>query len=163
MKPGEKLILPLWFRTGLVVALMATLYFSFTHRIVDDAGYRHVAADDQRQALSSQKLRFIDGEQGTIKVIDANNEREITQLQKGEDGFMRSVMRGFVRERKAQGLGPEMPFELTLWEDGLLSLIDPATSRRVELSAFGIDNVKAFSRLLPGGDQTVNRSSVSSS
>ena len=62
---------------------------------------------------------------------------------------MRSVMRGLVRERKAQGLGPDIPFQLTLWTDGLVSLVDPATNRRVEISAFGKDNVEAFTRLLP--------------
>ena len=98
--------------------------------------------------LASRKLHFVDLQHGKISVINAEDGSEITRLHTGEDGFMRSVMRGFVRQRKAQGIGPEIPFELALWEDGLVSLIDPATSRRVELSAFGIDNVEAFTRLL---------------
>lgn len=148
MKPGEKAILPVWFRTGLVVVLLTTLYFSFSHRLVDDAGFRHVAVSDHGALVASQKLHFVDLQHGAISVINADDGVEITRLQIGEDGFMRSVMRGFVRQRKAQGLGPEVPFELALWEDGLVSLIDPATSRRVELSAFGKDNVEAFTRLI---------------
>lgn len=148
MKPGEKLILPLWFRTGIVLALLATLYYSYTHRLVDGAGHRQVIEANHGNRIMSRKLHFVDGQEGTISVINADSGREITLLQKGEDGFMRSVMRGLVRERKAQGLGPEVPFELALWEDGLVSLIDPATQRRVELSAFGKDNVDAFTRLL---------------
>jgi len=149
MKPGEKAILPIWFRVGLVVALLGTLYFSFSHRLVDDAGYKHVAVEDHGALLVSQKLHFVDLPDGVVSVVNANNGEELTRLQTGEDGFMRSVMRGFVRQRKAQGLGPEVPFELAMWEDGLVSLIDPATLRRVELSAFGKDNVEAFTRLIP--------------
>lgn len=150
MKPGEKAILPIWFRTGLILSLLLTLYYSFTHRLVDNAGYRQVNVRDHGAMTLSRNLHFLDLPEGTISVIDADNGAEIARLIKGEDGFMRSVMRGFVRERKAQGMGPEVPFQLALWEDGLVSLIDPATDRRVELSAFGRDNVHAFTRLLPG-------------
>lgn len=152
MKPGEKLILPLWFRTGIVLALLATLYYSYTHRLVEGTGHQHVMVADHGSQVMLRKLHFVDGHEGTISVINADNGQEITRLEKGQDGFMRSVMRGLVRERKAQGLGPEVPFELALWEDGLVSLIDPATKRRVELSAFGKDNVDAFTRLLHTSD-----------
>lgn len=148
MKPGEKAILPLWFRTALVLALLTTLYFSFSHRLIDGTGFQHVGVDDHGALLASRKLHFVDLQNGVVSVVNADDGIEITRLQSGEDGFMRSVMRGFVRQRKAQGLGPEVPFELALWEDGLVSLIDPATSRRVELSAFGKDNVDAFTRLI---------------
>jgi putative photosynthetic complex assembly protein len=98
--------------------------------------------------VQSTELHFVDLPDGMISVIDAAAGQEITRLHSGEDGFMRSVMRGMVRERKAKGIGAEIPFQLSVWEDGLVSLIDPATHRRVELSAFGPDNVAAFTRLL---------------
>ncbi|MFK7994712.1 MAG: photosynthetic complex assembly protein PuhC [Granulosicoccus sp.] len=158
MKPGEKEILPVWFRSGLIIALLTTLYFSFSHRLVDDAGFQHVNALEHGEILVSKRLHFVDLQQGAISVINADDGIEITRLQTGEDGFMRSVMRGLVRQRKAQGLGPEVPFELSMWEDGLVSLIDPATSRRVEISAFGKDNVEAFTRLLSGSSMTQNAS-----
>lgn len=158
LKPGEKHILPLWFRTGLVITLLATLYFSMTHRLADTS--QTVLAHGK--AVESQALHFVDLSGGQISVVDADNDREITRLTSGEDGFMRSVMRGLVRERKAHGLGPEIPFELTVWEDGLVSLIDPATERRVELSAFGKDNVAAFTRLLPGAKRQSDAQNSSS-
>lgn len=148
MKPGEKEILPMWFRTGVVLALLMTLYFSFTHRLVDDAGFQQVVASEHGDKRLSQQLYFVDLEDGIVSVVNAETDTEIIRIEKGEDGFMRSVMRGFVRERKAQGIGPELPFELAMWDDGLVSMIDPATNRRVELSAFGRDNVLAFTRLL---------------
>ncbi|MDB3936329.1 photosynthetic complex assembly protein PuhC [Granulosicoccus sp.] len=161
MRPGERAILPIWFRTGLVVALSMTLYYSFTHRLVDDNGHQTVIASEHGVTAQSRNLHFVDLPEGAISVIDADNGDEITRLIKGEDGFMRGVMRGFARERKAQGLGPDVPFQLTVWEDGLVSMIDPATERRVELSAFGPDNVHAFTRLL--ADASDPRSAASSS
>ncbi len=152
MRPGEKAILPIWFRTGIVVALVTTLAYTFAHRRTLDTPTTlapiAVAVDyEQGEIVSSRNLHFVDLETGGISVINADDGSEIARLKVGEDGFMRSVMRGFVRERKAKGLGPEVPFELAMFDDGLVSMIDPATLRRVELSAFGIDNVKAFTRL----------------
>ncbi|MFK7890027.1 MAG: photosynthetic complex assembly protein PuhC [Granulosicoccus sp.] len=147
MKAGEKLILPLWFRAGVVLLVAITLIVSFTHRSTGENAQTDTA--EYREVIESQKLRFVDLNKGMVSVIDANNNREILRLHYGEDGFMRSVMRGMAQERKSLGLGPEVPFELTVWDDGLVSLIDPATQRRVELSAFGKDNLAAFTRLLP--------------
>lgn len=154
MKPGEKLILPSWFRAGIVLMVVTTVVVAFNHRL-DASGSTQPLAMDHGQAIESASLHFVDLDGGLVSVVDANENREITRLQVGEDGFMRSVMRGLARERKAHGLGPEIPFELTLWEDGLVSLIDPATERRVELSAFGKDNLAAFTRLLPSASSSL--------
>jgi hypothetical protein len=68
------------------------------------------------------------------------------------NGFIRGVMRGMARDRRAHGVGMEPPFNLTLWKNGTLSLTDKATGRAIELGSFGPDNRKAFAALLPGGD-----------
>ena len=65
-------------------------------------------------------------------------------------GFVRGVMRGMARERKMKGIGPAAPFELTQWENGSLSLRDPATGRAIELGSFGATNRAAFARVLSG-------------
>ena len=149
LRPGEKAILPTWFKAGIVCALLTTLYVSWAHRLDNREAVTQTQASHHGAIVRQTELRFIDVAEGTVSIVNAATDQEITRLQSGEDGFMRSVMRGMARERKARGLGPEVPFQLTLWEDGLVSLIDPATSRRVELSAFGVDNVAAFTRLLP--------------
>ncbi len=160
MRRGEKEILPLWFRTTLVLTLLLSLYFAYSYSLGKASSMQlgstldasaHGQSDVVPVAL--RKLNFVDLDEGAVSIIDAENGKELLLVNKGEDGFVRSVMRGLVRERKAHGIGPDIAFELILWKDGLLSLIDPATSRRVELSAFGADNVAAFSRLLPS---TVN-------
>ncbi len=42
-----------------------------------------------------------------------------------------------------------MPFRLSAWSDGRLTLEDPATGRAVDLEAFGPTNEATFVRLLP--------------
>ena len=66
-------------------------------------------------------------------------------------GFIRGVMRGLARDRRMRGIGEAPPFRLTLWRDGELSLLDEATGRAIELSAFGSTNRAAFAALLPHG------------
>lgn len=164
MRPGEKEILPLWFRTGLVVTLITTIFYAWSNRIEPSSVIeQEIASTAHGELVASRQLHFVDIKGGVVSVLDADGGDELLRLQTGEDGFMRSVMRGFARERRAQGLGPEVPFDLVLWEDGLVSLIDPATKRRVELSAFGKDNVAAFTRLLINNATPKSAALVSSS
>jgi putative photosynthetic complex assembly protein len=57
-------------------------------------------------------------------------------------------MRGMARERRMNGIGPALPFELTQWANGALTLRDPATGRAIELGSFGATNRAAFARFL---------------
>jgi putative photosynthetic complex assembly protein len=99
--------------------------------------------------LSTRQLRFEDRDDGGIAVLDAANGALLTTVAPGTNGFLRSTMRGLVRERKRQGIGPELPFELLGRSDGRLTLIDPGTGRRVDLESFGTTNSAVFARLLP--------------
>lgn len=100
-------------------------------------------------ALVALDLRFEDRDDGSVVVLDASHSRELLRAEPGTNGFMRSTMRGLARERRASGLGADVPFRLTQWADGRLTLDDPATGRRVELEAFGASNHQVFARLLP--------------
>lgn len=99
--------------------------------------------------LSTRQLRFEDRDDGGIAVLDAVSGALLTTVAPGTNGFLRSTMRGLVRERKRQGLGPELPFELLGRADGRLTLVDPGTQRRVDLESFGITNSAVFAALLP--------------
>ena len=93
-------------------------------------------------------VRFIDRENGAVVVRDAETDERIEVLAPGTNGFLRAVLRGFARVRRAQGVGSVPPFALVLWDDGRLSLEDPATGRAAQLNAFGPTNLEAFSDLL---------------
>ncbi|MFG6414951.1 photosynthetic complex assembly protein PuhC [Roseateles sp. DC23W] len=102
--------------------------------------------------LSARQLRFEDRDDGGIAVRDAASGVLLTTVAPGTNGFLRSTMRGLVRERKRQGIGPELPFELLGRADGRLTLVDPGTQRRVDLESFGTTNSAVFAQLLPQTD-----------
>ena len=143
MTPGGRPILPIWFRSGMLAMLLVALLYA-VFGSPDDT----LEGIDRGEALASRELHFFDEAGGVVSVRDANSGAELARIASGEDGFIRSVMRGLVRTRNAQGIGQEIPFRLTAWDRGFLSLEDPATGRLVELTAFGPDNVAAFSRLV---------------
>lgn len=121
-----------------------------------------MSAQQQADAatLSTRQLRFEDRDDGGIAVLDAVNGALLTTVAPGTNGFLRSTMRGLVRERKRQGLGPELPFDLLGRIDGRLTLLDPGTGRRVDLESFGTTNSAVFARLLPtspGADHVAQR------
>lgn len=98
--------------------------------------------------LAVRQLRFEDRADGSIEVLDARSGALLDTVAPGTNGFLRSTMRGLVRERKRQGLGPETPFELLGRSDGRLTLLDPGTGRRVDLESFGPSNSAVFARLM---------------
>lgn len=102
----------------------------------------------ETEPLRMRELRFADRPDGGIDVRDARLDRRVGAIEPGHDGFMRSTLRGLVRERKRLALGDELPFELRVEAGGALVLRDPASGRRIELQAFGATNAGAFARLL---------------
>ena len=101
----------------------------------------------------SRELRFEDRADGAVAVYAAKDDQLVQVLVSGEGGFVRGVLRGLARERRASDIGSQPPFGLTRWSNGLLSLEDPETGRRVDLNAFGATNAGAFARFL-GNDAT---------
>jgi putative photosynthetic complex assembly protein len=94
-----------------------------------------------------RQLHFDDRPDGSIAVFDAANQRQIATVE-GQAGFVRGTLRGLARERHRQGIGAEQPFQLIGRADGRLTLLDPATSRRVDLESFGPTNAGDFARFL---------------
>ncbi len=101
-------------------------------------------------AAASQvgSFRFVDASDGAVQVIDATTGRALSRIEPGTNGFLRSTLRGLARERRRQALGADAPFELIGRADGRLTLLDPATGRRVDLESFGPANARVFAQLL---------------
>lgn len=99
-------------------------------------------------ALESRDLRFEDRSDGGVAVYDSARQSEIAVLPPGTNNFIRGALRGLVRERKRQDIGPQPAFRLTRWADGRLTIEDPATARIIDLRAFGSTNAQAFAVLL---------------
>jgi putative photosynthetic complex assembly protein len=109
-------------------------------------------ADNHMVPIASRNLRFTDRGDGAVLIVDSDKGDTASIIQPGQQtGFIRGVMRGLARERRARGIGDQPPFNLSLWQDGELSLTDSATGRSIELTAFGSTNRAAFLALLPKG------------
>ncbi|MEN1729217.1 MAG: photosynthetic complex assembly protein PuhC [Pseudomonadota bacterium] len=95
-----------------------------------------------------------DGENGQVIISNPSIEGDqtIKVIEYGEGGFIRGVMRGLARTRRAHHIGKEHPFLLMEQSNGRLILEDPQLSHRIELTAFGPDNVAAFRELLGQDD-----------
>lgn len=90
------------------------------------------------------RVRFADGADGSVMVLDADSDDLVMRLQPGTNGFVRGVMRGLARERRQNEVGSNAAFEIARTTDGALLLFDPETGRRIDLQAFGPVNMEAF-------------------
>jgi putative photosynthetic complex assembly protein len=99
--------------------------------------------------IASRELLFRDQPNGGVAVFDARDTAApIDMIAPETNGFLRATMRGLARQRLRQDADREVPFRLTGWADGRLTLEDPTTGRKVEMEAFGITNEEVFAHLL---------------
>ncbi len=99
-------------------------------------------------AVQQRDLVFEDRADGAVTVRDAQSSAPFAVIDPGTNGFMRAALRGLARERLREAHGPEVPFRLVTWQDGRMTLDDPATGRRIDIKAFGPSQAEAFARLL---------------
>jgi putative photosynthetic complex assembly protein len=110
-------------------------------------GYRP-AQPPLSAVVASHDLRFEDRADGAVLIYSDASNQLVDTLAPGTNGFVRGVLRGLVRERRADHIGPLPPFRLTRWANGRLSLDDPSTGRHVDLEVFGPTNAGAFADIL---------------
>jgi putative photosynthetic complex assembly protein len=110
-----------------------------------------VSTRSQAPVVAQRALQFEDLPDGGVRVLEAlpgQAPRALAVIDAGAGGFLRGALRALVRQRRAAGQGAEAPFVLTARADGRLTLVDPATSERVDLESFGPTNAAVFARLL---------------
>jgi putative photosynthetic complex assembly protein len=105
------------------------------------------------RSLAERSLRFSDLPNGAVSVQDARTGETLDTL-RGEQGFLRGVLRSLTRERRQQGVGAESPYTLHLHEDGRFLIEDPQTGARIDLASFGPDNAAVFLRWMPPSSLT---------
>jgi len=107
------------------------------------------AAPPAAKPLRSADLVMQDRDDGSIAVLQADDRHVVDVVPPDSNGFLRVMLAGLVRERRREGIGaPSLPFHLTRWSDGRLTIDDITTHKLVELEAFGPTNAGVFARLL---------------
>lgn len=129
---------------GLLVllALIATLSARLT-------GYRP-ASVAMSPSIESRSLLFTDLTGGFIDVHDAGNKALLLRIGPGEEAFLRSVVRGLARQRRAIDDRRDIPFQLDRLADGRLVISDIVSGETIQLDAFGEPNTRVFLALLRG-------------
>lgn len=140
---------PLVLMGGLIavsLALTASVTLGFLPKQSVPAEARAAAGIEVAQ---KRTLRFFDEADGSVRIEDGASGEVLARHGVGAGGFIRATVRSLVHQRRIRGLGPEVPFTLTKWENDTLTLSDPATGRSLEVSAFGPDNRAVYQDLIP--------------
>jgi putative photosynthetic complex assembly protein len=132
-------------QAGLVLVGLATLFAGIAR--TTDFGATRVP---RSPVVEMVDLRFLDNPAGGVRV-ETNEGRIVANYIAGEGGFLRGVMRGFARDRRAHEGGSQETFSLARHADGRLTIADPVTGRVVELESFGPSNAGLFADLLKQG------------
>lgn len=127
---------------GLLIA--ATIIAAAVARYVGTDTFVPTAA-----VVVSRDLLFQDRADGSIAIVDAADGAPVEVVAPGTNGFLRAMLRGLARDRRREDAGRALPFRLTFYADGRLTLEDPFSGRRIDLEAFGHTNEQVFARLLP--------------
>jgi putative photosynthetic complex assembly protein len=139
---------------GALIGAAVLVAFAFSITLFGrsaDMGAVHMPAAQPYQVLL---IHFADRDDGGVTVTDASDGSVLQTIQPGTNGFLRSMMRGFAHERSRDGIGAQTPFALTRWSDGTLSVTDEKTGRRVDLDAFGPNQVEVFADLFAARKET---------
>lgn len=135
---GSNLRVPL-LATGVLVGLIVLL--------VATSG-KPTQSPQNPTIVAARDLRFVDGPEGSVIVLDAASGATVRILERGHDGFVRATMRGLARDRRNREIGSDVPFHLSTRSGGEVVLEDPATGRLVNLEAFGRTNAATFASFL---------------
>ena len=98
--------------------------------------------------VDTRPLLFTDLERGVIEVNDGNDGELLLRIEAGEQAFLRSVVRGLARQRRAISDLRDVPFDLSRLADGRLIISDRISGETIQLDAFGPDNLVTFDELL---------------
>ncbi|MGA9027920.1 MAG: photosynthetic complex assembly protein PuhC [Steroidobacteraceae bacterium] len=142
--PADSGPLPRGLLIGAGVLVGMALLLVITARL---SGYQP-AKPPPSSIVQREELRFEDHPDGAVAIYLSRENRLVDTLLPGTNGFVRGVLRGLARERRADHVGSDAPFRLTRWADGRLSLDDPSTGRHVDLEVFGPTNAGAFADIL---------------
>ncbi len=136
---GEGTPWPIWVLVGIVLTVLLGVVLKM--QISGPAQPQETMAVQWKRDLA-----FVGQSNGDIAVMDVNSRQEVARFQ-GEQGFLRGSLRALNRERKRNGLNPDLPFQLTGYVDGRVTLLDTATGQRLNLESFGPTNSGVFSQL----------------
>lgn len=133
--------LPLYSAAALIAfSIGAVVMVRLTSPARPTAPLAHVVAE--------RSISVADRPDGSVAVMDAATGAPIGALAVNGDAFARVTLRTLAERRGKAPALQGLPFELTAWSDGRLTLADPATGETIDLESFGHTNAGRFVELL---------------
>ena len=132
----------------LVRAMFGLVVFSVIAVLIGQNTGMGLRLTPEAAPVEQRMLAFEDQLDGATVVLDHETGAKVALLPADGDGFVRGVLRGLTRDRALTRMEETNVYLLTAWDDGRLSIEDPATGQRFDLNSFGRDNLAAFARFL---------------
>jgi putative photosynthetic complex assembly protein len=104
--------------------------------------------------VAERSITVTDRPDGSVLVTDAATGGIVGALAVDGDAFARVTLRTLAERRGKAPALQHLPFELTAWSDGRLTLADPATGETIDLEPFGHTNAGRFAELLAAKEAT---------
>ena len=136
------------FPRSLLIAGGSLIFASIALAAAARYGDYGVTRSAHAPVAESRAFTAEDGATSGIVLRDAQTGAVLATIAPGDGGFIRGVLRGFARDRRAASLSPQDAFVLVRHTDGRLTLTDTTTKRTVVLDGFGPTNREAFAKLL---------------
>ncbi|MEO1140190.1 MAG: photosynthetic complex assembly protein PuhC [Pseudomonadota bacterium] len=99
-------------------------------------------------AITHERTFHLTGDMAGRATVTQLDGTVIADLSPEEGGFISGVWRVIQRERTKHRVAPDGPLTLVRYVSGRIAIQDPSTGWSADLMGFGIDNAKAFARLL---------------
>ncbi|WP_428511781.1 photosynthetic complex assembly protein PuhC [Roseovarius sp.] len=99
-------------------------------------------------AITHERTFNLSGDMSGSATVTELDGTLIADLNPKEGGFISGVWRVIQRERTKHRVALTGPLTLVRYDNGRIAIHDPSTGWSADLMGFGIDNAKAFARLL---------------
>jgi putative photosynthetic complex assembly protein len=135
-------------------ALLGVILFTVAAVLVARATGVGLMLTPEAAPVETRLLQFDEARGGDLIVTDHATGGQVALFDASEGGFIRGVLRGLTRGRALGRMEETDVYLLTRWDDGRLSISDPATGDRFDLNSFGVDNLGVFAQLLVSQGRT---------
>jgi putative photosynthetic complex assembly protein len=126
---------------GLLVALAATV--AVTARYSGRGASREAVSI----AVDQRSIRFVPEADGSLSVVDVPTGQVAIRLESKNNGFIFGMLRGAAHKRHVAHIDSLVPYALTRWRDGQVTLDDPTTGMHVAINSFGPTQIASFEQL----------------
>ena len=143
-KPYDRELIPRRMMTGVLILVCTVLLLVSYARLTDRplVGVPPVSPVAQRLEIYLQS-----DTSGSVLVRDSQG-NVLVDRGPNEGGFLSTMWRVVTRERQVHRVPLDGSVIVRKHENGRMTMFDPSTNETLELNGFGIDNARAFEKLL---------------